>query len=110
MSSSLAPAELSPAVASWRDQIERLSEHASPCRYPAPARGTLIRKADIDFFDRPVLRHKAQPCTAKLIAAELTAEHGPTIVVSQGWTTQNGPSQGGLSDGKYRANRYFSRC
>jgi hypothetical protein len=29
-----AMSDLPPAIASWRDQIERLSEHASPCRYP----------------------------------------------------------------------------
>ncbi|WP_279602885.1 hypothetical protein [Methylobacterium sp. E-046] len=33
MSASLAPADLPPAVASWRDQIVRLFEHAPPCQY-----------------------------------------------------------------------------
>ncbi|GJE13378.1 hypothetical protein [Methylobacterium longum] len=52
MSSSLAPAELSPAVASWRDQIERLSEHASPCRYLAPAKWAAIRSNAMAFCDQ----------------------------------------------------------
>ena len=32
-----------PAVASWRDQIERLSEHASPCRKQKRPRGISAR-------------------------------------------------------------------
>ncbi len=44
--------DLPPAVASWRDQIERLSEHAPPCRYLTPARWAPIREAAIDFCDR----------------------------------------------------------
>jgi hypothetical protein len=30
--------DLPPAIAFRRDQIERLSEHASPCRYLLPAK------------------------------------------------------------------------
>jgi hypothetical protein len=35
--------DLLPAVASWRDQIERLSEHVSPCRYLLPAKWKAMR-------------------------------------------------------------------
>ncbi|MDH2310321.1 hypothetical protein [Methylobacterium brachiatum] len=52
MSASPAPADLPSAVASWRDQLERLSPHASPCRYMPPARWATVREAAIDFCDR----------------------------------------------------------
>ena len=44
--------DLPPAVASWRDQIERLSEHASPCRYLNPARWAAVRANAPAFIDR----------------------------------------------------------
>ncbi|WP_267355491.1 MULTISPECIES: hypothetical protein [unclassified Methylobacterium] len=44
--------DLPPAVASWRDQIERLSEHASPCRYLAPVKWAAIRANALTFIDR----------------------------------------------------------
>ncbi|MCJ2053965.1 hypothetical protein [Methylobacterium sp. J-070] len=52
MSAAPAPADLPPVVASWRDQIERLSEHASPCRYLAPAKWGAIRKNALAFCDQ----------------------------------------------------------
>lgn len=52
MSASPHPADLPPAVATWRDQIERLSPHASPCRYMPPARWAAVREAAINFCDR----------------------------------------------------------
>lgn len=52
MSASLAPTNLPPAVASWRNQLERISERASPCRYMPPARWAAVREAAIDFCDR----------------------------------------------------------
>ena len=61
----------SPAVASWRDQIERLSEHASPCRYLTPARWVPLREAAIDFCDRLGAEAHALGWTA----AELFALH-----------------------------------
>ena len=43
---------LPPAVASWRDQIERLSEHASPCRYLLPAKWKAMRENALAFLDQ----------------------------------------------------------
>ena len=43
--------DLPPAVASWRDQIERLSEHASPCRYLLPAKWKMMRENTLAFLD-----------------------------------------------------------
>lgn len=43
--------ELPPAVAFWRDQIERLSEHASPCRYLTPTRWAAMRANALAFID-----------------------------------------------------------
>jgi hypothetical protein len=39
------------AVASWRGQIERLSEHASPCRYLTPTRWVAMRSNALAFLD-----------------------------------------------------------
>ena len=50
MSASLV-VDLPPAVASWRDQIERLSEHASPCRYLTPTRWAAMRANALVFLD-----------------------------------------------------------
>jgi hypothetical protein len=52
MSASAALTDLPSAVASWRDQIERLSEHASPCRYLAPAKWAAIRASAMAFIDQ----------------------------------------------------------
>jgi hypothetical protein len=52
MSASSAPANLPPAVATWRDQLERISERASPCRYLTPAQWATMRESAIDFCDR----------------------------------------------------------
>ena len=48
--------DLPPAVASWRDQIERLSEHASPCRYLLPAKWAAMRASALAFLDQAVDR------------------------------------------------------
>ena len=52
MSASIASSRLPPAVASWRDQIERLSELASPCRYLAPAKWKAMRENALAFIDQ----------------------------------------------------------
>ncbi|MCJ2140273.1 hypothetical protein [Methylobacterium sp. E-066] len=52
MSASPAPTDLPPAVATWRDQIERISERASPCRYLTPAQWATMRESAIEFCDR----------------------------------------------------------
>jgi len=39
-------------VATWRDQIQRLSEHASPCRYLAPAKWSAMRENALVFLDQ----------------------------------------------------------
>jgi hypothetical protein len=44
--------DLPPAVASWRDQIDCLSLHASPCRYLAPTKWAAIRENALVFLDR----------------------------------------------------------
>jgi hypothetical protein len=51
MSSQPVSVDLPPAVASWRDQIERLSEHASPCRYLLPAKWKAMRENALAFLD-----------------------------------------------------------
>lgn len=52
MSASPAPADLPPTVAPWRDQLERISERASPCRYLTPTQWATMRESAIDFCDR----------------------------------------------------------
>jgi hypothetical protein len=52
MSASPTPANLSPTVASWRDQIERLFEHASPCRYLPPTKWAAMRTNALSFLDQ----------------------------------------------------------
>ncbi|WP_197739396.1 hypothetical protein [Methylobacterium sp. P1-11] len=44
--------ELPSAVTSWRDQIERLSEHASPCRYLLPTKWPPMRANALAFIDQ----------------------------------------------------------
>jgi hypothetical protein len=43
---------LPPSVATWRDQLERISERASPCRYLTPAQWAKMRESALDFCDR----------------------------------------------------------
>ncbi|GJE49897.1 hypothetical protein GOFOIKOB_2937 [Methylobacterium tardum] len=43
--------DLPPAVASERDQIECLSEHASTCRYLLPAKWAAMRQSALAFRD-----------------------------------------------------------
>jgi hypothetical protein len=43
---------LPPTVASWRDRIERLSEHASPCRYLLPAKWKAMRENALAFLNQ----------------------------------------------------------
>ena len=52
MTSQPASNDLPPAVATWRDQIERLSEHASPCRYLLPAKWKAMRENALPFLDQ----------------------------------------------------------
>nr|WP_042675587.1 hypothetical protein [Methylobacterium sp. B34] len=40
------------AILSWRDQIERLPEHASPCRYLLPAKWKAMRENALAFLDQ----------------------------------------------------------
>lgn len=51
-SSPAAMSDLPSAVASWRDQIERLPEHASPCRYLLPAKWAAMRGNCLAFVDQ----------------------------------------------------------
>ncbi|MGH1571295.1 hypothetical protein ACRAWG_12130 [Methylobacterium sp. P31] len=44
--------DLPPAIASWRDQIEHLSPHASPCRFLAPTKWASTRENALAFIDR----------------------------------------------------------
>lgn len=52
MLTSAAAADLPPAVASRGDQIERRSEHASPCRYLLPAKWAAMRANALAFIDQ----------------------------------------------------------
>ncbi|MDF2599150.1 MAG: hypothetical protein K0Q54_1973 [Methylobacterium brachiatum] len=44
--------DLPTAVAIWHDQLERISERASPCRYLTPTQWARMRESAIDFCDR----------------------------------------------------------
>jgi hypothetical protein len=59
------------AVASWRDQIERLSEHASPYPYLAPAKWAAIRANALAFLDA----HGAEAHRLGWTAPELFGVH-----------------------------------
>ena len=63
--------DLPPAVASWRDQIERLSEHASPCRYLAPAKWAAMRASAMAFCDQ----HGAEAYRLSWTAPQLFGVH-----------------------------------
>ncbi len=52
MSAPPAPSPLPDPVARWRDALENLSPHASPCRYLAPAKWAAIREDEIAFCDQ----------------------------------------------------------
>ncbi len=56
MSASPAPSLLPDPVARWRDALDNLSPHASPCRYLVPAKWAAIREAGIEFCDRSAPR------------------------------------------------------
>lgn len=75
MSASAASADLPPAVASWHDQIEPLSEHASPCRYLLPAKWAALRESALDFCDRLGAQAHALGWTAPELFA-VHPEHG----------------------------------
>ena len=67
--------DLPPAVASWRDQIERLSEHASPCRYLTPARWAAMRANALTFLDeRGAKAHRLGWTASQLFGVH--PEHG----------------------------------
>ncbi|MCB4804261.1 hypothetical protein [Methylobacterium brachiatum] len=44
--------DLLPAVATWRDKRERISERASTCRDLTPMQWTKLRESALDFCDR----------------------------------------------------------
>jgi hypothetical protein len=44
--------DLPRAVTSWRDQVERLSPHTSPCRYRPPTKWVAMRENALTFIDR----------------------------------------------------------
>ncbi|MDN3572961.1 hypothetical protein QWZ18_20315 [Methylobacterium longum] len=46
------PSSSSDPVAGWRSAIENLSEHASPCRYLAPAKWATMRANALAFCDQ----------------------------------------------------------
>ncbi|WP_246689984.1 hypothetical protein [Methylobacterium sp. WL7] len=52
MSASSNLADLPPTVATWRDQLDRIAERASPCRYMPLVRWAAVREAAINFYDR----------------------------------------------------------
>lgn len=63
--------DLPSAVACWRDQIERLSKHASPCRYLAPTKWAAIRANALAFLDQ----HGAEALWLGWTAPELFSVH-----------------------------------
>ncbi len=71
MSASPAPLPLPDPVARWRDALDNLSPHASPCRYLAPAKWAAIREDAIAFCDK----HGAGAHRLGWTAAELFAVH-----------------------------------
>lgn len=71
MSASPAPSPLPDPVARWRDALDNLSPHASPCRYLTPAKWAAIRENAIAFCDR----HGAEAHRLGWTAAELFAVH-----------------------------------
>ncbi|MGU3417007.1 hypothetical protein [Methylobacterium sp. D54C] len=46
------PLDVPAAVASWCDQIDRLTEHATSCRYLAPTRWAAMRANALTFLDQ----------------------------------------------------------
>lgn len=52
MSANPASSPLPDPVAGWRNAIENLSEHASPCRYLAPAKWAAMRANALAFIDQ----------------------------------------------------------
>jgi hypothetical protein len=44
--------DIPPAVASWRDQLDRLSPHALPCRYLPPSKWAAMRENALAFLDQ----------------------------------------------------------
>ena len=71
MSSHPALSPLPDPVARWRDALDNLSPHASPCRYLVPAKWAAIREDAIAFCDR----HGAEAHRLGWTAAELFAVH-----------------------------------
>ncbi len=75
MSFDPAPSPLPDPVARWRDALDNLSPHASPCRYLAPAKWTAIRESGIDFCNRlGAEAHRLGWTAADLFA--VNPEHG----------------------------------
>lgn len=52
MSSDAAPFPLHPVAAGWRDALENMSPHASPCRNLPPTKWAAIREKGIAFCDQ----------------------------------------------------------
>lgn len=66
-----APPPLPDFVARWRDALDNLSPHASPCRYLVPAKWAAIREDAIVFCDQ----HGVEAHRLGWTAAELFAIH-----------------------------------
>lgn len=71
MSSNAAPSALHPVVASWRDALDNLSPHASPCRYLTRVKWAAIRESALAFCDQ----FGAEAHRLGWTAAELFAVH-----------------------------------
>ncbi|WP_457105426.1 hypothetical protein [Methylobacterium sp. P5_C11] len=72
-------------VASWRDQIERLSQHASPCRYLLPAKWANA----LAFIDQFGVKAHRLSWTAELLFG-VHAQHGFLRVEYAGTLMVNG--------------------
>ncbi|MCB4802628.1 hypothetical protein QO001_002180 [Methylobacterium brachiatum] len=83
--------DLSPVVASWRDQIERLSEHASPCRDLLPAKWKAMHENALAFLDEHGAKAHRTGWTAEQLFGVhpehgfLRAEYAGALMVNDSW-------------------------
>ena len=95
-------------ISSWRDQIERLSEHAAPCRPLTPAKWAPMRANALAFCDR----HGAEVHRLGWTAPQLFGahpEHGFLRVEYAGARMVNGTPVVGVEADRIVFGR-FSGC
>lgn len=97
--------DLPPAVASWRDQIERLSPHASPCRYLLPAKWKAMRENALSFLDQFGVEAYRLGWTAPQLLG-VHPEHGFLRVEYAGALMVNGRPVIGVEDARIVFDRF----